>query len=251
MYLTEPQSSHFSVDKFRRSSSRENQFDWDLYYRFKDQRERFWQNRLDADAAFRQAATEHFEAFHKSIKQTLSMLSPGPDVLDIGLSSEQLDRAILSNTAGTVAVVDLQQEAGRSYESAFAGRGSFFLSDVITFSRDEVNAGRYDLVYSVGLLEHFPDKSEILDAHVRLTKPGGLVLIYVPTDTPANRGFTKLAFEWENFGHRELLTPAELERACQHGDLDIIRAESVGFFSAVWARRRLSGVRSGTPGQSA
>jgi SAM-dependent methyltransferase len=253
MYLTEPQSKYFDPGKFRACSPRENHFDWDLYYRFKDERERYWREQLDRDAAFRQVASEHFAAFQRSIEVTLSLLdsTPSPSALDIGLSSEQLDRAILKRTRGTVAVLDVQPEAARSYERAFGGRGSFVLGDVITFAQDAANAERYDLVYSVGLLEHFPDKADILGAHVSLARPGGLILIYVPIDSPANRALTGQAADWENFGHRELTTPDELHQTCLGADLDIVRSEAVGFFSAVWARRRPRVALSGRPGQTA
>ena len=127
-----------------------------------------------------------------------------------------------------------------AYERAFGGRGTFILGDVITLARDGTHGGRYDLVYSIGLLEHFPDKSEILAAHIRLAKPGGLILIYVPIDTEANRTLTGMAADWENFGYRELLTPEELGRACDDPALEILQIEAVGFFSAVWGRKRPS-----------
>src|SRR5262249_54140532 len=121
---------------------------------------------------------------------------------------------------------------------AFAGRGSFILDDVISFARVDANRGQFDLVYSIGLIEHFPDKSDILDAHVTLTSRGGLLLLYAPIDTEVNRKLTGLACEWENFGHRELLTPAELQQICTHPDLEVLAAEPVGFLSGLWARKR-------------
>jgi SAM-dependent methyltransferase len=240
MHLTSPQSSHFDAARFHERSPRENHFDWDLYYRFKDQRERFWRDRLDREPEFRALAAGHFAAFHASIETTMRLLQPfdAPRVLDIGLSSEQLDRAVLKRTRGRVAVLDVQPEAAKSYEQAFAGRGSFILDDVISFARVEANRGQFDLVYSIGLVEHFPDKTDILDAHVRLTSPGGLLLLYAPIDTEINRRLTGLASEWENFGHRELLTPDELRQMCAHPDLDVVSAEAVGFLSVVWARKR-------------
>jgi len=239
MYLTTPQSTHYDPSKFAASSPRENHFDWDLYYRFKNQREHFWRARVDADAGFRSQIADHFAAFQQSIETTIRLLQAieRPDVLDIGLSSEQLDRAVLKRTHGEVAVLDVQPEAGRSYERAFGGRGSFILGDVISFARQNAGARLFDLVYSVGLLEHFPDKADILDAHVRLAKPGGLVLIYVPIDTEANCALTRLVPEWENFGHRELLAPDELREACAHPELEIVSVDAVGFFSALWGRR--------------
>lgn len=240
MYLTAPQSSHYNPTKFEGRSPRDNHFDWELYYRFKDDRERFWRERVDEDPGFRAQVADHFAAFQRSIETTIELLAPvdSPRVLDIGLSSEQLDRAILKRTRGQIAVLDVQQEAERSYERAFGGRGSFILGDVISVAREGARAAEFDLVYSVGLLEHFPDKSDILDAHVTLTKPGGIVLIYVPIHTDANRTLTTLVPEWENFGHRELLTPDELQHACRHPELDTLAAHAVGFFSAVWARRK-------------
>lgn len=246
MHLTAPQSSQFDAGKFRDRSPRDNHFDWDLYYRFKDERERFWRDRLDADAGFRQLATDHFTAFQQSIERTMGLLRgiEAPRVLDIGLSSEQLDRAVMRRTRGQVVVLDLQPEAAASYERAFGGRGSFVLDDVISFARVDANAEQFDLVYSIGLVEHFPDKTDILNAHVRLARPGGLILLYAPIDTETNRALTRLAFEWENFGHRELLTPAELEAICRRPDLDVLAVEAIGFHAAVWARKTNGG--SGT-----
>lgn len=242
MHLTAPQSSHYDPTKFAGLSPRENHFDWDLYYRFKNQRERFWRERVDTDAAFRAQVAAHFAAFQESIETTIRLLQPveRPRVLDIGLSSEQLDRAIIKRTRGEVAVLDIQPEAGSAYEQAFGGRGSFILGDVISYARDNFHSahtGQFDLVYSVGLIEHFPDKADILNAHIRLTKRGGLLLLYAPIHTEANRTLTTLVPDFENFGHRELLTPDELRQICTHPELDVVSAQAVGFFAAVWARR--------------
>lgn len=232
---------HYDAARFDGRPRTENHFDWDLYYRFKDQRERFWRERVDSDSAMLARASEHLSAFQRSVATTLRLLAgvKEPLVLDVGLSSEQLDRAILTKTQGQVVVLDVQAEAARSYEGAFGGRGTFVLGDVITFARDATHGGAYDLVYSIGLLEHFPDKSDILAAHIRLAKPGGLVLIYVPIDTEANRALTGMAADWENFGYRELLTPEELGRACADPALEILQIEAVGFFAAVWARKQV------------
>lgn len=239
MYLTQPQSSHFQASRFDGVSPRENHFDWALYYRFKDERESFWRRKLEDDQRFQALAAEHFAAFKASVDATLALLdTDAPHVLDVGLSSEQLDRAILRNTRGTLTVLDVESEAARSFEAAFGERGHFVLGDVIAFAREPGRRGTFDLVYSVGLIEHFPDKTDIVGAHVALTKPGGVVLFYVPRDSPANRGLVNLAAEWENFGHRELLAPEELRDAAAHPELDVVRVEPVGFFSAVWSRRR-------------
>jgi SAM-dependent methyltransferase len=240
MYLTGPQSSHFDAARFHGRSPRENHFDWDLYYRFKDQRERYWRERAEDDPEFRGQVVDHFTSFQRSVDTTIELLAAieRPRVLDIGLSSEQLDRAILKRTRGDISVLDVQQDAAHAFERAFGGRGAFVLGDVISFSLDPANVGRFDLVYSIGLVEHFPDKSDVVGAHVRLARKGGIVLVYVPIDSEINRTLTARVPEWENFGHRELLRPEELRQVFSGHDIDIVHEEAVGLLAAVWARKR-------------
>lgn len=40
--------------------------------------------------------------------------------------------------------------------------------------------GTFDLVFSCGLIEHFEDPSEMIEAHIRLLAPGGTALIAIP-----------------------------------------------------------------------
>src|SRR4030095_1660258 len=139
---------------------------------------------------------------------------------------------------GRVTVLDVEADAAQSYRDAFGDRGAFVLGDVISYAAEPANHGTYYLVYSTGLIEHFPDKTDIVGAHVALTKPGGLVLVYVPIDTPVQRNLVGLAAQVENFAHRELMTPEELRQACLHPELEVVAADEVGFFAALWARRR-------------
>jgi SAM-dependent methyltransferase len=240
LFLTTPQSTHFREEKFEGHSPDENHFDWELFYRFKDQRERFWLAHLEADSGFRSLVEGHFARFQDSIDRTVGLLegTDAPRILDVGLSSEPFDRSLMKRMGAKVVVLDVQPEASQAFDNVFQGNCSFVLDDVITHAANPVHRDAFDLVYSVGLLEHFPDKRKILDAHIALTRPGGLVLIYVPIDTPAVRELSRLAAEWENFGYRELLTPDELRSAVADPRLEVVRSEPVGMFAAVWARKR-------------
>ena len=53
---------------------------------------------------------------------------------------------------------------------------------------------RFDVVYSVGLIEHFRGKDieKVIASHFRLCKPGGIVLISVPTPTLQYRFIRKM-----------------------------------------------------------
>lgn len=56
------------------------------------------------------------------------------------------------------------------------------------------HVGRYDLVYSVGLIEHFdpPGTRRAIATHFDYVRPGGLVLVTFPTPTRLYRGLRAL-----------------------------------------------------------
>lgn len=62
-----------------------------------------------------------------------------------------------------------------------------------------VQIGPCDIVYSLGLIEHFDDPLAVAEAHLRFVKPGGLLVIGVPN----LRGIAPKLYEW--------LSPSVLE----------------------------------------
>jgi SAM-dependent methyltransferase len=52
-----------------------------------------------------------------------------------------------------------------------------------------LDVGRFDVVYSLGLIEHFDDLTAVVAAHTRLVEPGGLLVIGAPNITGINRWF--------------------------------------------------------------
>lgn len=63
--------------------------------------------------------------------------------------------------------------------------GEAYLSDITSKESIEAIEKRYDVVYSIGLIEHFRGKDieQIIKAHFSLCKENGMVLISVPTPT--------------------------------------------------------------------
>ena len=55
-------------------------------------------------------------------------------------------------------------------------KATLHLADVRNFIPEEF----YDLVYSCGLIEHFTEPKSIMEHHVRLCKPGGIVAVSIP-----------------------------------------------------------------------
>lgn len=49
--------------------------------------------------------------------------------------------------------------------------------------------GAFDLVYSLGLIEHFTDLTAVVAAHARLVRPGGTLILGAPNVVGVNRWF--------------------------------------------------------------
>ena len=65
---------------------------------------------------------------------------------------------------------------------------TLYHQDFTTFNGET----QYDVVYSIGFIEHFNDWQDIVRRHMRLVRPGGLLLITVPNF----RGFLQFALHW-------------------------------------------------------
>jgi SAM-dependent methyltransferase len=84
----------------------------------------------------------------------------------------------------------------------------------------------FDVVVSIGLLEHFPDehKAECIEMHRRFLKPGGYVIMTTPRNQFKTRAFYNLMADWMNHGYRELMDVRQMGRYCYANGLDILRA---------------------------
>lgn len=92
--------------------------------------------------------------------------------------------------------------------------------------RDLTYGAEFDVVVSIGLLEHFPDEHKPLciDMHRRFVKPGGYVVMTTPRNQFRTRAFYNLMADWMNHGYRELMTVEQMGRYCWTNGLDILRA---------------------------
>jgi 2-polyprenyl-3-methyl-5-hydroxy-6-metoxy-1,4-benzoquinol methylase len=92
--------------------------------------------------------------------------------------------------------------------------------------RDLTYGREFDLVVSVGLIEHFPDeyKPVAFDFHRRFVKPGGYVIMTTPRDQLRSRAYYSIMSDRLNFGYRELMDVWQMGRYAHENGLDILRA---------------------------
>ena len=101
----------------------------------------------------------------------------------------------------------------------------FVVSDIraLSYGRE------FDVVVSIGLLEHFPDthKAECIEMHRRFVKPGGYVVMTTPRDQLRSRAFYNVMSDFMNHGYRELMDVKQMGLYCHEGGLDILRAGTI------------------------
>lgn len=84
----------------------------------------------------------------------------------------------------------------------------------------------FDIVVSIGLVEHFPDEHKPLafEFHRRFVKPGGYVIVTTPRDQVRSRAWYWVMSDLLNYGYRELMTCAQMGLYARENGFDILRA---------------------------
>jgi 2-polyprenyl-3-methyl-5-hydroxy-6-metoxy-1,4-benzoquinol methylase len=136
------------------------------------------------------------------------MPDPGATVLEIGSApGEHLVR--LSRTFGLVPYGIEYSAAGVDVNRAVFAAHDLDPQNVIEidFFSEECRAryrGRFDVVVSRGFIEHFENPAEVVDRHLELLRPGGLLIVTIPNLQGINGALTRLF-------HRELIPMHNLE----------------------------------------
>lgn len=117
----------------------------------------------------------------KNLQRLLKkFIKPGMQVLELGFAPGKILAWVAKVLQAEVAGLDYSPVGFQSARRLFAAleiQGDLRQEDVFATS---FSTGRFDVVYSVGLVEHFDDPREIIRQHVLLARPGGWVLIMVP-----------------------------------------------------------------------
>lgn len=99
-------------------------------------------------------------------------------------------------------------------------RGTVLERDL--FDRNDDLIGCFDLVYSLGLVEHFDDTSAVVGAIAHFARRGGVVITAVPNMCGAMGALQRLA-DREVYAQHVRLTPLDLRRAHEAHGLSILR----------------------------
>lgn len=98
----------------------------------------------------------------------------------------------------------------------------------------------FDIVLSVGLLEHFPDdlKQEAMDWHRKFLKPGGYVIMTTPRCQIKSKLFYTIMADVMNHTYRELMDIRQMGLYVYEGGFDILRHGFIKVHNGIVARPR-------------
>jgi len=146
-------------------------------------------------------------------------------ILELGAATGFLTRFLIAKYNCSGVLIDKNEESYHAYlkscrDTDLGDSIEYYVEDVFKFKSKE----KYDVVCSFGLIEHFYDKEDIMNVHKKFVKPGGIIMILVPLDTPLTRVFYEVHREL-NPGYRELLNKEEFCEILVQSGLKIIDTE--------------------------
>jgi len=111
---------------------------------------------------------------------------------------------------------------------------------------EKAEGERFDLVYSLGLIEHFSDLIEVVERHVQLVKSGGLLVLGVPNLRGVNGWFFRRldpsVYATHNLTTMDLSTWASFERPL--GLETLFKGYISGFQPRTFRRREAHGMKA-------
>lgn len=108
-------------------------------------------------------------------------------------------------------------------------QGKIFCEDI--FKANPEIIGQYDLVYSLGVVEHFSDVTKILKEELRFVKAGGTLLTGVPNLKYSIHGFLARIYQPQLLNKHNRISKEELIKAHESCFLKNIEGDYAGIFS--------------------
>jgi len=98
------------------------------------------------------------------------------------------------------------------------------------FKIDEHETGQYDLVYSLGVVEHYKDLENILQHLLKLVKPGGVLMTAIP-NLRSVHGLIMWIYQPDLFFIHKLISKRKLKRKYKKLGLEHVKGKYLGYFS--------------------
>ena len=159
-------------------------------------------------------------------------ITPGCRVLELGCGRSRWLPFLAVNRRCDVTGLDNEAYASELARANLSGAGAvgrIICGDAFDLESNRELVGQFDLIYSMGLLEHFDDVADRISTLARYLRPGGRMI----TTVPNMRGFN---WAMQRLGSREILEMhvvydrKRLTRVHEAAGLTTLAAGYAGFF---------------------
>ncbi|WP_345238997.1 class I SAM-dependent methyltransferase [Pontibacillus salipaludis] len=119
-------------------------------------------------------------------------------------------------------------------------KGDFIIDYIVNDIRNLPFGKEFDIVLSVGLLEHFPDdyKPEVMDWHRKFLKPGGYAILTTPRNQLRSRLYYNVMADVMNHTYRELMTVEQMGLYVYENGFDIKQHGFIKVHNGIVAQSR-------------
>ncbi len=160
----------------------------------------------------------------------------GKNVIDVGCGGGILTES-MARKGATVTGIDLGEKALKvadlhSLESGVAVRYKLIAAEDMA----EQEAGQYDVVTCMEMLEHVPDPGAIVRAVAKLVKPGGQVFFSTLNRNPKSYLFAVIGAEYilrmlpkGTHDYEKFITPSELSQYIRSAGLEVAGFKGMGY----------------------
>ena len=156
-------------------------------------------------------------------------IAAGARVLEVGCAPGKMLAWLASTRGAYVSGLDYSERGiawSRQLFDSLGLRADLRCEDVFATSFPE---GSFDVVYSVGVIEHFEDPRRIVRVHAALLRPGGTAIITVPNYQGIygriQRWFDAESLEWHNL---EIMSRDALARLAPRDLVEGVRTYRAG-----------------------
>lgn len=152
----------------------------------------------------------------------------GKTTLDVGCGGGILAESLTARGANATGIdlADGALQAAQAYSRSIRSGTRYLKIPVEELAEQE--AGRYDVVTCMEMLEHVPDPGSIVRSIGKLVKPGGHIFISTLNRSPLGYLLGIVALEYVlrlvpvgTHDWRKFLTPDELEKLCNAAGLEV------------------------------
>jgi SAM-dependent methyltransferase len=152
-------------------------------------------------------------------------------VLEVGCGNSIWLPYVARKTGVEVAGLDYSEtgcELARRQLASNGVSGTIYCRDL--FAGDNESIGTYDLVYSLGMVEHFTDTNQVLGKLLDLVRPGGFLLTEVP-NLKSVHGLLTWLWQPELMAKHKALSKRNIVDAYRQLSLANIDGRYLGIFS--------------------